>query len=54
MLGPTRPASQGSTRIRRPLPSYDRSLHALRTWLNSWARIEHVAVGCTVKATICN
>jgi hypothetical protein len=25
--------------------SDDRSLHALRTWLDSWARIGHVAVG---------
>jgi hypothetical protein len=28
-----------------PLPSYDRSLHALRTWLDSWVGIGHVAVG---------
>ena len=27
------------------MPSYDRSLHALRTWLDSWAGIGHVAVG---------
>ena len=27
------------------LPSYDRSLHALRSWLDSWAGIGHVAVG---------
>jgi len=27
------------------LPSYDRALHALRTWLDSWAGIGHVAVG---------
>ena len=27
------------------LPSYDRSLHALRVWLDSWAGIGHVAVG---------
>ncbi len=25
--------------------SYDRALHALRTWLDSWAGIGHVAVG---------
>jgi len=28
-----------------PLPSYDHTLHALRTWLDSWARIGRVAVG---------
>ena len=28
-----------------PLPSYDRALHALRTWLDSWAGIGRVAVG---------
>ena len=28
-----------------PRPSYDRSLHALRTWLDSWAGIGRVAVG---------
>src|SRR2546427_10376416 len=28
-----------------PTPSYDRALHALRTWLDSWAGIGHVAVG---------
>jgi hypothetical protein len=27
------------------LPSYDRSLHALRTWLDSWAGIGHITVG---------
>jgi hypothetical protein len=27
------------------MPSYDRALWALRTWLDSWSRIEHVAVG---------
>jgi hypothetical protein len=27
------------------MPSYDRALHAFRSWLNSWAGIEHVAVG---------
>jgi hypothetical protein len=26
-------------------PSYDRALWALRTWLDSWAGIGHVAVG---------
>ena len=28
-----------------PLPSYDRALHSLRTWLDSWAGIGHIAVG---------
>ena len=28
-----------------PRPSYDRALHALRTWLDSWSGIGHVAVG---------
>ena len=27
------------------MPSYDRALHALRTWLDSWAGTGHVAVG---------
>ena len=27
------------------LPSYDRARHALRTWLDSWSGIGHVAVG---------
>src|SRR5205823_11718839 len=27
------------------MPSYDRALHALRLWLDSWAGIGHVAVG---------
>jgi hypothetical protein len=27
------------------LPSYDRALHALRSWLDSWSGIGHVAVG---------
>ena len=27
------------------MQSYDRALHALRTWLDSWAGIGHVAVG---------
>jgi hypothetical protein len=27
------------------LPLYDRALHALRTWLDSWTGIGHVAVG---------
>jgi hypothetical protein len=28
-----------------PKPFYDRALHALRSWLDSWAGIGHVAVG---------
>jgi len=27
------------------MPSYDRALWALRTWLDSWPRIGHVSVG---------
>ena len=27
------------------MPSYDRALHALRTWLDSWWGIGHVTVG---------
>jgi hypothetical protein len=27
------------------MPSYDRALWALRTWLDSWPGIGHVAVG---------
>jgi hypothetical protein len=27
------------------MPSYDRALHALRSWLDSWAGIGHVTVG---------
>jgi hypothetical protein len=27
------------------MPSYDRALWALRTWLESWSGIGHVAVG---------
>jgi hypothetical protein len=27
------------------VPSYDRALHALRTWLDSWSGIGHVTVG---------
>ena len=30
-----------------PMPSYDRALHALRFWLDSWSAIGHVAVGMT-------
>jgi hypothetical protein len=33
-------------RLRRVVrSSYDRALHALRTWLDSWAGIGHVTVG---------
>jgi hypothetical protein len=27
------------------MPSYDRALHALRTWLDSWTGIGRVAIG---------
>jgi len=27
------------------MPSYDRALHALRAWLDSWSGTGHVAVG---------
>ena len=27
------------------MPSYDCALHVLRTWLDSWSGIGHVAVG---------
>ena len=27
------------------MPTYDRALHALRTWLDSWSGIGHVTVG---------
>jgi hypothetical protein len=27
------------------MPSYERALHALRTWLDAWAGIGHIAVG---------
>jgi hypothetical protein len=27
------------------IPSYDRALHALRSWLDSWPGVGHVAVG---------
>jgi hypothetical protein len=27
------------------MPSYDRALWALRTWLDSWAGVGHIAVG---------
>jgi hypothetical protein len=27
------------------MPSYDHPLHALRSWLDSWSGIGHVAVG---------
>jgi hypothetical protein len=28
-----------------PCPSYDRTLHALRSWLDSWSGIGRIAVG---------
>ena len=33
------------------MPSYDRALHALRTWLDSWVGIGHVAVGMVRQGT---
>jgi hypothetical protein len=27
------------------MPSYDRALHALRTWLDTWSGIGHVTIG---------
>jgi hypothetical protein len=27
------------------MPSYDRALHALRTWLDSWTSSGHVTIG---------
>src|SRR5213596_1705617 len=36
-------AALGFARLHRP--SYDRSLWALRTWLDSWSGIGHLAVG---------
>ena len=39
----TRPATRGGAGL--PRPAYDRSLWALRTWLDSWAGIGHVVVG---------
>jgi hypothetical protein len=32
------------------MPSHDRALWALRTWLDSWSGIGHVAVGMTARA----
>src|SRR5262249_34861323 len=43
---PTRPTPVGSTRIRRAPQTVGRqSLWALRTWLDSWPGVGHVAVG---------
>src|SRR5438309_563913 len=39
--GACRPSSNAGC----AMPSYDRALHALRTWLDSWPGIGHVAVG---------
>jgi hypothetical protein len=36
------------------MPSYDRALHALRTWLDSWSRIGHVAVGMHRQGACCS
>src|SRR5207253_7867326 len=35
------------------MPSYDRTLWALRTWLDSWPGIGHVAVGMPGRALTC-
>jgi hypothetical protein len=37
-----------------PRPSYDLAFWALRTWLDSWSGIGHVAIGMARQATICN
>jgi len=34
-------------------PFYDRALWTLRTWLDSWSGIEHIAVSM-YRATMCN
>jgi hypothetical protein len=34
------------------MPSYDRALHALRSWLDSWSGIGHVTVGMHRKGSI--
>jgi len=36
------------------MPSYDRALHALRTWLDSWPGIGHVAMGMHRQGYTCN
>jgi len=36
------------------MPSYDRALWGLRTWLDSWTGIGHVAVACTARGSTCN
>jgi hypothetical protein len=41
--GPLLRATVGFARC--PMPSYDRPLWVLRTWLDSWSGIGHVAVG---------
>jgi hypothetical protein len=33
-------------------PSYDPALHALRSWLDSWSGIGHVAVGMARQGSI--
>jgi hypothetical protein len=42
---PTRPAPESSGFARLPRPSYDRSLWALRTWLDSWDGVGRIVVG---------
>jgi len=34
------------------MPSYDRALHALRTWLDTWPGIGHVAACARGGATL--
>jgi len=36
------------------MPSYDRALWALRTWLDSWSGIGTSPAGCTARDTTCN
>jgi len=36
------------------VPSYDRALHALRIWLDSWSGIGHVASAWRARATTFN
>jgi hypothetical protein len=37
--------SRSEFRAECSMPSYDRALHALRSWLDSWSGIERIAVG---------
>jgi hypothetical protein len=43
---PTRPAPPRTLGFAGcSLPSYDRALHALRSWLDTWSGIGHIALG---------